>query len=369
MYINLIKYLFIEIKFTVKNMVIETNITRTLGIEHPIIAAPMGPFYTTKLSVAVSEAGGLGVLSHVTLHGTISLDEMKKGMEYVVEHTDKPFGFNIRTATLQPDAIKLCRKIPQFIMNHPKIKEQCRLLITSAGSPRMIMNKHFEALKESSEIQHFHVVPSLPLAEKVISQGVDGIIATGKEGGGHQSYEDISTLVLLQQVTTKIPEIPVIASGGFATGQGLASALAMGAGAIAMGSRFIASKECEFHNNYKQVVKNSGVSDTKLITGVFGPARVWKNIHAEGESVVNSRVEKKSGETSISDVNNSLKLLEEMYKGNIDKGTVLLGQSSGLIDKIECVSDIIDEIVIDAENCLKNAYEMLKYKIKQEVVC
>jgi NAD(P)H-dependent flavin oxidoreductase YrpB (nitropropane dioxygenase family) len=174
---------------------------------------------------------------------------------------------------------------------------------------------------------------------------------------------------LLQQVTTKLPDIPVIASGGFATGQGLASALAMGADAIAMGSRFIASKECEFHDNYKQVVKNSGVSDTKLITGVFGPARVWKNIHADGESVVNSRDEKKAGETSISDVNDSLKLLEEMYKGNIEKGTVLLGQSSGLINKIECVSDIIDEIVIDAENCLKNAYEMLKYKIKQEVIC
>ena len=131
-------------------MVIETNITRMLGIEAPIIAAPMGPFYTNKLTVAVSEAGGLGVLSHVTLHNTVSLTEMKEGMRYVVEHTDKPFGFNIRTATLQPDAIKLCRQIPQFIMRNPKIKEQCRYLITSAGSPRMAMNRHFNALKESS---------------------------------------------------------------------------------------------------------------------------------------------------------------------------------------------------------------------------
>lgn len=78
-------------------MVIETDITRMLGIKHPILSAPMGPFYTTKLTVAVSEAGGLGVLSHVTVHGTVTLDEMKKSMEYVVEHTDKPFGFNIRT--------------------------------------------------------------------------------------------------------------------------------------------------------------------------------------------------------------------------------------------------------------------------------
>jgi NAD(P)H-dependent flavin oxidoreductase YrpB (nitropropane dioxygenase family) len=97
-------------------MVIETNITKMLGIKHPILSAPMGPFYTTKLTVAVSEAGGLGVLSHVTIHGTVTLDEMKKSMEYVVEHTDKPFGFNIRTARLQPDAIKLCRQLPRFIM-------------------------------------------------------------------------------------------------------------------------------------------------------------------------------------------------------------------------------------------------------------
>jgi NAD(P)H-dependent flavin oxidoreductase YrpB (nitropropane dioxygenase family) len=354
----------------VNDMVIETNITKLLKIKHPIIAAPMGPFYTNKLTVAVSEAGGLGVLSHVTLHGTVSLTEMKKGMKYVVEHTDKPFGFNIRTATLQPDAIKLCRQIPKFIMTNPKIKEQCRFLITSAGSPKMALNRNFQALKDSSsEIKHFHVVPNLALAEKVISLGVDGIVATGKEGGGHQSYEDISTLVLLQQITTKLLGMPLIASGGFATGQGLASALAMGAGAIAMGSRFIATKECEFHANYKEAVRKSDVSDTKLITGVFGPARVWNNGFAEGESLVNTRSEKKAGETSMDVVNDGLKSLEEMYKGNIEKGTVLLGQSSGLIESIETVADIINEIVNDAEFNLKNAYESLRSKSKQEIVC
>ena len=131
-------------KITVNEMTFETNITKMFGIKHPIFSAAMGPFYTTDLCVAVSEAGGLGVLSHITIHGTISIDEMKKSMEYVVEHTDKPFGFNIRTARLQPDAIKLCRQLPRFIMANPKIKEQCVYLITSAGSPRMIYNKHFE---------------------------------------------------------------------------------------------------------------------------------------------------------------------------------------------------------------------------------
>ncbi|MFX1395135.1 MAG: NAD(P)H-dependent flavin oxidoreductase [Promethearchaeota archaeon] len=342
-------------------MVIETNITKMLGIKHPILSAPMGPFYTTKLTVAVSEAGGLGVLSHITLHGTITLEEMKKSMEYVVEHTDKPFGFNIRTARLQPDAIKLCRQLPRFIIENPKIKEQCVYLITSAGSPRMINNKHFEKLKEkSSNIKHFHAVPSLHLAEKLVDSGIDGMVITGSEGGGHQSYEHVSTLILLQQIRKKLPKVPIIASGGYATGEGLASALSMGAGAIAMGTRFISSKECEFHQNYKNLVINSSSSDTEMVTGIFGPARVWKNKIADKQDLVKNKEEKKAGETSISKVERELAKLERTYEGNIEEGTVFLGQSVGLIDNLESVSDIINTIMNDAEKCLKTAYNTIK---------
>ena len=336
-------------------MVIETNITKMLGIKHPILSAPMGPFYTTKLTVAVSEAGGLGVLSHVTLHGTVTLNEMKKSMEYVVEHTDKPFGFNIRTARLQPDAIKLCRQLPRFIMDNPRIREQCVYLITSAGSPKLIYNKHFEKLKETgSKIKHFHVAPSISLAKKLVDSGIDGIVATGIEGGGHQSYDKITTLVLLQEIRKKLPEVPVIACGGFATGDGLASALSMGAGAIAMGSRFIASKECEFHDNYKQIVVNSSTSDTELKTGIFGPARVWKNKGAETHGLIESKEEKQAGETSTSKVEKELAELEMTYKGNVQEGIVYLGQSIGLIDRVETVKEIIDTIIYDADKSLRN---------------
>jgi NAD(P)H-dependent flavin oxidoreductase YrpB (nitropropane dioxygenase family) len=337
-------------------MVLETNITRMLGIKYPILSAPMGPFYTTELTVAVSEAGGLGVLSHITLHGTYSLNEMKKSMEYVVEHTDKPFGFNIRTARLQPDAIKLCRQLPRFIMENQKIKDQCVYVLTSAGSPRLMYNKHFEKLKESgSQIKHFHVAPSIYLAKKLLDSGVDGIVATGIEGGGHQSYEKISTLVLLQEIRKRLPDIPVIACGGYATGKGLASALSMGAGAIAMGSRFIASKECEFHDNYKQLVVNASTTDTELKTGVFGPARVWKNKLAETHGLIESKEEKQAGETSTTKVERELAELEMTYKGNVQEGIVYVGQSIGLIDRVETVKEIIDTIVNDAEKSLRNA--------------
>ncbi len=340
-------------------MVIKTNITEMLGIKHPIIAAPMGPFYTTNLTIAVSEAGGLGVLSHVTLSEGVTINQIKESMKTVVEYTDKPFGLNIRTAALQPDAVKLCRQIPRFIMDNPKIKDQCTYLITSAGSPKILYNKYFKALKETANINHFHVVPSLELAKKVIKHGVDGIVATGHEGGGHQSYDNASTLILLQQIRQEIPEIPIIACGGYATGEGLASALAMGAGAIAMGTRLIASKECEFHENYKNEVKNSTISDTKLVTGVFGPARVLKNNYAKNATVVLNKKEKRAEETSMSVIRDGVIKLERAYNGDVENGIILLGQSCGLVDEIESVSDIINSVVDDAEKCLKTAYYMV----------
>ena len=340
-------------------MVLETNVTKMFGIKHPIFAAPMGPFYTTKLTVAVSEAGGLGVLSHTNLFGKGSLEEMKENMEYVVEHTDKPFGFNIRTSRMQIDAPRLCREIPKFIMKNPKIKEQCLYAVTSAGTPKMLRrSKNFKKLLESgSQIKHFHVAPALWLADKCVDAGVDGIVITGTEGGGHQSYEKVSTLVLLQQVMKKYPQFPVIACGGYATGEGLASALTMGAGAVAMGSRFIASKESEFHETYKQIIPAAQAQDTVLVTGVFGPIRLWKNKYAKEHDLISDKEEKLAQEAELTaeEVLEDQKHYEMIYDGNTEDGAVLLGQSIGIIDKIEEVSYIIDNIVNSAEKCLINA--------------
>ena len=344
-------------------MVLKTTITEILGIKHPIIAAPMGPFYTKELTVAVSEAGGLGVLSHTNLFGKSSLEEMKENMEFVVEHTDKPFGFNVRTSRLQLDAPGLCRGISRFIMENPKIKEQCVYAITSAGSPKTLpKTKPFIRLKESgSNIKHFHVAPALWLAEKCIDAGVDGVVLTGYEGGGHQSYEKISTLVLIQQVKREHPDLPIVACGGFASGEGLASALAMGAGAIAMGSRFIASKESEFHDNYKNIVPSATSRDTIYVTGVLGPIRLWKNNYSLHHGVISSKEEKLALEAEITPAMalEDQKFYEITYDGNVTDGAVLLGQSIGMINSIETVKDIIDDIVKGAEERLKEAYSYI----------
>ncbi|MFX1390846.1 MAG: NAD(P)H-dependent flavin oxidoreductase [Promethearchaeota archaeon] len=344
-------------------MVLETNITKMFGINHPIVAAPMGPFYTKELAVAVSEAGGLGVLSHTNLFGKNSQEEMKSDMLYVVEHTDKPFGFNIRTSRLQLDAPGLCRGISKFIMENPKIKEQCLYAVTSAGSPKTLPKaKNYQKLKESgSQIKHFHVAPALWLADKCVTSGVDGMVITGWEGGGHQSYEKISTLVLLQQVAKKHPDTPLIACGGFASGEGLASALAMGAGAIAMGSRFIASKESEFHNNYKNIVPTAKADDTMWVTGVLGPIRLWKNNYSLHHGIVSSKEEKMAMEAQITPemAMEDQKHYEMTYDGNIKDGAVLLGQSIGLIESIDNVQEIINKIVKDAEKRLKQVYSCI----------
>jgi len=351
-------------------MVIETNITKMLGIKHPIIGAPMGPFYTTKLAVAISEAGGLGVLSHTAIAsematGKTSVKAMEANLKYMVEYTDKPFGFNIRTSRLEPEAPVLCRHIPKFIMDNPKIREQCIYAITSAGSSKMLPHSgSFRKLKESgSNIKHFHVAPALWLADKCVASGVDGMVITGTEGGGHQSYEKVGGLVLLQQVRKKHPDFPIIACGGFATGEGLAAALSIGAGAIAMGSRFIASKESEFHENYKNIVPSAKASDTMLVTGLFGPIRYWRNKYALEQGLVANKEEKLEQEKSLTQ-NNLRKRLEKSegayLNGNITDGGVMLGQSIGIINSIENVSDIIDTIMKDAEGRLKYTSTLVK---------
>ena len=344
-------------------MTINTNITEMLGIKYPIIAAPMGPFYTTELTVGVSEAGGLGVLSHISLVDKNPEKEMKKNMEYVVEHTDKPFGFNIRTSRMEPYADILCHSIPKFIMENQKIKEQCIYALTSAGSSRTLPStKAYQQLKESgSQIKHFHVAPALWLAEKCVQTGVDGLVVTGGEGGGHQSYEKISTLVLLQQVQKSFPEMPKVACGGFATGEGLAAALSLGAGAIALGSRFIASKESEFHDTYKNVVPPAKAQDTVLVTGFLGPIRLWKNEYSQQKGLIADREEKMAAEMMITQ-EGLIKIREayEMaYNGNVNDGAVLLGQSIGLVDSIESVSNIIETIVKDAEVAVKKAASLI----------
>ncbi|MGV9174257.1 MAG: NAD(P)H-dependent flavin oxidoreductase [Promethearchaeia archaeon] len=333
---------------------IKTRITERFGIDYPIISAPMGPFYTTELCVAVSEAGGLGVLSHTNLMNKNSIKEMKKNIEYVIEHTDKPFGINIRTARMQPDAIPLARTIAKMINQNPKVREQLVYGVTSAGSPRKVARIWN---KKCPTIQHFHVAPALYLARKVVEAGCDGLVVTGIEGGGHQSYEQISTLVLEQQAVREFPDTPIIVCGGFASPEGVAMGLAGGADAVAMGTRFIATNQSEFHQNYKDLIYPASARDTLLTTGAFGPIRLLKNKYSLEHGRVLSREEKIAQEEgfSVEELEKEMERYELVYKGDVENGAVLVGQTVGLIDNVLDVDDILSRFTKKAKKILKNA--------------
>jgi len=335
---------------------IKTRITEEFGIKYPIMAAPMGPFYTTKLTVAVSEAGGLGVLSHATLRGKNSIVDFKDQIDYVIEHTDKPFGFNIRVARMQTDHKILLRKIAQWRNENPKIREQMIYGLTSAGGPREAA-KMWQ--KSSPELYHFHVAPALWLVDKVVSSGCKGVVATGTEGGGHQSYEMITSLVLLQEVVRKYPNLLTVACGGLASPEGIAASIAMGADAVAMGTRFIASNESEFHPNYKALIPPAEDKDTLLTTGGFGPIRLIKNKFCLEHGKVVSKEEKITQEEGIENID---VYLEDLHKyeivyteGDVENGAVPVGQSCGVIDSIMDVDDLISGYTKKAEELLKKA--------------
>jgi enoyl-[acyl-carrier protein] reductase II len=333
---------------------IKTRLTESFGLKYPIISAPMGPFYTTKLAVAVSEVGGLGVVSHATLRGKNSVMDMLEQLNYVIEHTDKPFGVNIRTARIQTDHKIMLRKVAQNIKKNPKLRDQLVYILTSAGGSSFAS----KLLKEKvPDIKHFHVSPALWLVDKTFAAGCDGVCATGTEGGGHQSYEGISTLVLVSQVTQKYPEKLLVACGGFASPESVAAGLALGADAIAMGTRFIASTESEFHPNYKALIPPATARDTMLTTGGFGPIRLLKNKYCLEHGKVITKDEKISQELAY-DMDT---YLEDLYryeivytKGDVDNGAVPAGQTCGLIDSMMDVEDVVAGFSKKAEEILKN---------------
>ena len=333
---------------------IKTKITDMFGIKYPILSAPMGPFYTTDLTIAVSEAGGLGTLSHVTLLGKNSIKDMKEQINKVIESTDKPFGVNVRTARVQTDHKILLRKIAEWRKKNPKLREQLIYGLTSAGGSRLA-SKIWK--KTAPDMFHFHVAPALWLVDKVFAAGCDGVVATGTEGGGHQSYERISTLVLVAQVAQKYSEKPLIACGGIASPEGVAAGLAMGADAVAMGTRFIASNQSEFHPNYKALIPPATARDTMLTTGGFGPIRLLKNKYCLEHGDVITKEQKIAQEQAY----NIEEYLDELNKymivyteGDVENGAIPVGQTVGLIDSMMDVEDIVAGFSKKAEKILKN---------------
>ena len=286
------------------------------GSKYPIIQAPMGWIARSQLASAVCEAGGMGIIE--TSSGEV--DNCKKEIRLMSELTNKPFGVNLPLLFLQDDSmVKFC------------VDAGVKFVTTSAGDP----TKYVGILKDAG-IVVYHAVPSLAGAIKAADAGVDGLVVEGTEGGGFKSPEEVGLLVLIQSIKQNL-DIPIIAAGGLVDGSGMAAVFAAGAEGIQMGTRFVSSKESPVHINFKNKIIDSGIDGTMVLNKKSKPV-----IRALKTDLTNS-IDKKG----VMDMSAMIKIKELYFGGDMEAAPALSGQSSGLINEIKPVKQIIDEIIAE----------------------
>ncbi len=295
-------------------MKFENRITRMLGVETPIVQAPMGWIARSTLASAVSNTGAMGIIE--TSSG--ELPAIRQEIPKMRELTDKPFGVNIAQAFVR-DA-----DIVDFV-----IDQGVRFVTTSAGNPE----QYTEKLK-SAGLTVFHVVPSLSAALKAVACGVDGLVVEGGEGGGFKNPREVSTMVLLPLVRSKV-DVPIIAAGGFVDGASMAAAFALGAEGIQMGTRMVSAAESPVHQNWKDAIVSAKETDTVFLNRTHSPAlralRTEKTTRLENDPDTNAMSEFKS--------------LQDLYfGGDMESSIALTGQVCGRIDSVRPVADIVAEV-------------------------
>ena len=305
---------------------IVTSLCSLLGIQHPIVQGGMAWVSTAELVVAVSEAGGLGIIGA----GNAPPDFVRDQVRQVRNGTDRPFAVNIPLfSPFVETFMEIC------------IEEQVPVVATGAGSPA----HYIPHLKEAG-IKVIPVVASVALAKRLERAGADAVVAEGMESGGH--IGDVATLPLVPQVVDAV-SIPVIAAGGIADGRGLAAALALGAAGIQMGTRFICATECIVHRNYKDKIVQAGDRATVTAGHSIGhPVRALRNPMVR-EFV---RLEKEGvSEGNILEFGTG-KLRLAVVDGDTVNGSMMAGQSAGLVRDIAPARELIQRIVSDAEAIL-----------------
>ena len=302
----------------------KTKITQLLGIEHPIIQGGMAWVAEHSLAAAVSNAGGLGLIGAANAPYEVVKDEIEKAKAM----TDKPFGVNIMM--LSPHAEAIAKLV---------VEEGVKVVTTGAGSPE----KYMKLWKEAG-IKVIPVVASVALAKRMERSGADAVVAEGCESGGH--IGESTTMVLVPQIADAV-KIPVIAAGGIADGRGLLAALILGAEAVQIGTRFVASKEAVVHENYKNRVVSAKDIDTVVTGRSHGhPVRSLRNnmtreyakLEAEGKGFE---------ELEYLTLGTLRKAVQE---GDVAGGTVMAGQIAGMIKEIQTCGEIINDMVAQAHN-------------------
>ena len=301
-------------------------ICRMLGIRYPIFLGGMAHVSRAPLVAAVSAAGGLGIIGS----GGMPPDMLAEQISDVRRRTDKPFGVNLMLMDLNIES-----------QLEVVLREHVMIVTTGAGNPAPYIGR----LKEAG-IKVFPVVPAVSLARRMERAGADGVIAEGTESGGHVG--EVTTIVLVPQVVDAV-SIPVIAAGGIADGRGLAAAIVLGAQGVQMGTRFLASCEAPAHENFKNAVLKANERAT-LVTGrVLGaPVRTLANKMSK-QFALYEREGRPREEFEALAVGG---LRRAVYDGDIETGSLMAGQISGMINTIEPVEAIIAEMVSTAAKLL-----------------
>lgn len=301
---------------------LNTEICDLLDINYPIIQGGMAWIATAELAAAVSNAGGLGIIGC----GAAPADVIKKEIKKIKKLTDKPFGVNVML--LSP----YVNEIMDILY-----EENVPVITTGAGNP----GKYIKKFKKIGT-KIIPVVPSVALAKRMERVGADAIIVEGTEAGGH--IGELTTMTLVPQVVDSV-DVPVIAAGGIADGRGVISAFALGAKGVQMGTRFVCSNECIAHSDYKDKIikaKDRDAIATGRSTG--HPVRVIKNKLAK-------KIEKLEKRNASKDEIENLAigtLKKAAIDGDINQGSVMAGQISGLIYDIKSCDEIIKGIVKEA---------------------
>ncbi|MGY5850194.1 NAD(P)H-dependent flavin oxidoreductase [Salegentibacter sp. F14] len=304
----------------------ENKITSLFNIKYPLIQAGMIWASGWRLASAVSNAGGLGIIGS----GSMYPEVLREHIEKCKKATDKPFAVNV--PMLYPDIEKLMEII---------VEGGVEIVFTSAGNPK-VWTKHLQ----ENNIKVVHVVSSVKFALKSEEAGVDAVVAEGFEAGGHNGRDETTTFTLIPMVKEKL-KIPIIAAGGIGTGRGMLAAMVLGADAVQVGSRFVASHEASSHPNFKDMVVKAGEGDTILTLKELAPVRLLKNkFYQDIERMYRSSPSK---EDLISLLGRA-RAKKGMFEGDLEEGELEIGQVAGLIHEIQPAAEIVRTMIEEFES-------------------
>lgn len=310
-----------------------TRVTEIFNIKYPIIQGGLAHLAYSELAAAVSNAGGLGQITAMTLN---TPEELRKEIHNVRKLTDKPFGVNY--------AINERRSYEEMVQ--VAIEEEVPVISVTGGNPTQLLS-----MVANTPIKTLVLVAAKRQAEKAEELGVDAVMVVGQEGGGHIGRDDTGTIVLTPQVVDSV-SIPVIASGGIVDGRSLMAALALGAEGIEMGTRFIATKECvHAHESYKQAIIDADEQSTVVIKRTIGaPARAIKNNWTDKILEIEQQNE---GYEPLKDYISGEANKRYIHDGNKEEGFGWSGQGAARINDIPTVEQLISSIITEANDIRK----------------